>query len=96
MFQQTSGASCREHADLCLKLECRHCEERSEAIHPFFPLRRGLFRFARNDGREEAAPIPAFCNGELPISQPLLDAGGEAEHSVRCCALRTIVRKTGR
>src|SRR5882757_4515774 len=35
----------------CLKLECRHCEERSdEAIHSFFTRRDGLLRFARNDG----------------------------------------------
>src|SRR6267378_3394638 len=35
----------------CLKLECRHCEKRSdEAIHSFFTRRDGLLRFARNDG----------------------------------------------
>src|SRR5882762_8870903 len=35
----------------CLKLECRHCEERSdEAIHSFCTRRDGLLRCARNDG----------------------------------------------
>src|SRR3979490_428814 len=35
----------------CLKLDRRHCEERSdEAIHAFFARRDGLLRFARNDG----------------------------------------------
>jgi hypothetical protein len=35
----------------CLKLESRHCEERSdEAIHSFFARRDGLLRCARNDG----------------------------------------------
>jgi len=34
-----------------LKLERRHCEERSdEAIHSFFARLHGLLRFARNDG----------------------------------------------
>jgi hypothetical protein len=49
-FWQTSGASRREIAKLCLKLPRRHCEERSdEAIHSSFTRRYGLLRFARND-----------------------------------------------
>ncbi len=55
------------------------------------PGRRGL-NYSRPPQTQSAATA-AFCNGELPISQPLLDAGGEAGHSVRCCALRTIVLK---
>ena len=36
-FCKTSGASRRENAESCLKMERRHCEERSdEAIHAFF------------------------------------------------------------
>ena len=50
-LMQNSDASRREIAERCLKLERRHCEERSdEAIHPFFGWRDGLLRFARNDG----------------------------------------------
>ena len=37
-------------ANACLKLERRHCEERSEAIHSFFARQDGLLRCARNDG----------------------------------------------
>jgi hypothetical protein len=41
----------------------------------------------------QSAATAAICIGELPISQPLLDAGGEAGHSVQRCALRTIATK---
>jgi hypothetical protein len=50
-FLQNSGASRRGNAEVYLKLERRHCEERSdEAIHSFFARLHGLRRFARNDG----------------------------------------------
>ena len=42
----------------CLKLEPRHCEERSdEAIHSFFARRDGLLRFARNDGSASGSSV---------------------------------------
>src|SRR5712672_3080311 len=42
----------------CLKLEPRHCEERSdEAIHSFFARRDGLLRFARNDGSAPGSSV---------------------------------------
>jgi hypothetical protein len=44
---QTSGASRRENADVCLAVIARSpCDE---AIHSFLLL-HGLLRFARNDG----------------------------------------------
>jgi hypothetical protein len=54
---QTSGASRRENADVCLSVIA--CDKREafaqgstcdEAIHSFFLLLYGLLRFARNDG----------------------------------------------
>jgi hypothetical protein len=56
-FCKTSGASRRGNAEIYVKFEPRHCEERSdEAIHCHHRPDCGLLRFARND-REHTLAI---------------------------------------
>src|SRR6266403_1924727 len=69
----------------CLKLECRHCEKRSdEAIHSFFTRRDGLLRFARNDGSTPGLSV-AVWNQEAVIArseatkQSILSLRGEMD-----------------
>jgi hypothetical protein len=77
---KTPGASRRENAAMCLNW--------SAVIARSAATKQSI--------RAPAAPTAAFCNGEFPVSQPLLDALPEAGHSVRRCAWRTMVRQTGR
>src|SRR6266403_2069705 len=73
----------------CLKLEPRHCEERSdEAIHTFFARRDGLLRCARNDGSAPGSYVL------FEIRAPSLRGAERRSNPYFLCAARWIASRS--